>query len=53
MELNELENAVKTTSVPYRDSTAFQKALFYIKDTNVELYKHLLTIEFEEMGFII
>ena len=51
MELNELETAVTNTSVPYRDSTAFQKALSHIKKTDIELYKHLLTLECEEMGF--
>ena len=51
MELNELETAVTTTSVPYRDSKAFQKALSHIKKTDIELYKHLLTLECEEMGY--
>ena len=50
MELNELAPAVTTTSVPYRDSTAFQKALSHIKKTDIELYKQLLTLECEEMG---
>lgn len=51
MELNELETAVMITSVCYRDSKAFQMALSHIKKTDTELYKHLITLECEEMGF--
>lgn len=51
MDLTTLENAVKTTSVTYRDSTAFRNALHFVKMSDLSFYKTLLEMECEEMGF--
>lgn len=50
MDIKELENAVKTTSVTYRDSTAFRNALHFVKMSDLSFYKTLLEMECEEMG---
>lgn len=50
--MTELELNVLGASRCYADSTAFQKALAYIKATNQELYITLLEIEGEECGCI-
>jgi hypothetical protein len=51
MDIKELENAVFTKSVPYRDSTAFRNALHFIKMNDLSFYKTLLEKECDEMGF--
>lgn len=51
MDIKKLENAVKTTSVTYRDSTAFRNALHFVKMSDLSFYKTLLEMECEEMGF--
>lgn len=51
-ELYELEKDVLGTSRCYADSTAFQKALAYIKNADKELYRTLLEIEGVECGCI-
>lgn len=50
MDIKKLENAVKTTSVTYRDSTAFRNALHFVKMSDLSFYKTLLEMECEEMG---
>ena len=50
MDIKKLENAVKTTSVTYRDSTAFRSALHFVKMSDLSFYKTLLEMECEEMG---
>lgn len=51
MDIKKLENAVKTTSVTYRDSTAFRNALHFVKMSDLSFYKALLETECNEMGF--
>lgn len=51
MDIKKLENAVKTTSVTYRDSTAFRNALHFVKMSDLNFYKALLETECDEMGF--
>lgn len=46
------ENEMQQTSIPYRDSRAFQEALKHIKKTNLELYSHLLEMECRECGVL-
>lgn len=48
----ELEKIVFSKSMAYENSTAFQLALAYIKKSNIETYKELLTKEVEEMGLL-
>lgn len=48
--LQDLENDVFKTSRCYCDSTAFRRALDYIKTANLDLYATLLEIEAEECG---
>ena len=50
MDIKKLENAVKTTSVTYRDSTAFRNALHFVKMSDLSFYKTLLETECDEMG---
>ena len=50
MDIKKLENAVKTTSVTYRDSTAFRNALHFVKMSDLSFYKTLLEMECQEMG---
>ena len=50
MDIKKLENAVKTTSVTYRDSTAFRNALHFVKMSDLSFYKTLLEMECDEMG---
>lgn len=49
-ELSILESAVFSTSIPYRDSTAFQRALLFVKAKDPKRYESLLLIEAEEAG---
>lgn len=51
-DLHELEQNVLGASRCYADSTAFRKALAYIKKTDQTLYASLLEIEGEECGCI-
>jgi hypothetical protein len=51
MDIKELEQIVRTTSVPYRDSAAFRNALHFVKMSDLGFYKTLLEIECEEMGY--
>ena len=52
MEILDYENDILSTSAAYNDSTAFQRALSYIKKTNAELYAQLLEVEGEECGVL-
>lgn len=45
----EMEDYIFNVSVPYRESSAFRKALSYIEKTNRELYNELIKLEYEEM----
>lgn len=51
-DLKELEQSVFTTSRCYQDSTAFQRALGYIKKKDLELYENLLKTEGFECGVL-
>jgi hypothetical protein len=51
-DLHKLEQNVLGASRCYADSTAFRKALDYIKKTDMALYASLLEIEGEECGCI-
>ena len=42
--------AVFDISIPYRDSTAFKRALQYIEKTDSDLYKELIQTEYNEMS---
>lgn len=44
----EMEERVYEVSRPLRDSTAFSKAMEYIKGTNPDLYAQLIEIEYNE-----
>jgi hypothetical protein len=48
--LKEMEEAVFDMSIPYRDSTAFRKALQYIEKTDPDLYEELIQTEYNEMS---
>jgi hypothetical protein len=48
VDFDEMEETVYEVSRPLRDSTAFGKAMEYIKQTNPELYMELIQIEYNE-----
>ena len=48
IDFEEMEERVYEVSRPLRDSTAFSKAMDYIKETNPELYMKLIQIEYNE-----
>lgn len=52
MDILELETEMQNTSLSYKFSTAFQRALEYIKKTNKDLYAELVEKECEECGIL-
>lgn len=48
IDFEEIEERVYEVSRPLRDSTAFAKAMDYIKQTNPELYMELIQTEYNE-----
>lgn len=48
IDFEEMEERVYEVSKPLRDSTAFGKAMEYIKQSNPELYMKLIQIEYNE-----
>ena len=48
IDFEEMEERVYEVSRPLRDSTAFGKAMEYIKQSNPELYMKLIQIEYNE-----
>jgi hypothetical protein len=48
VDFEEMEEMVYEVSRPLRDSTAFEKAMEYIKQSNFELYMKLIQIEYNE-----
>lgn len=48
VDLDEMEETVYEVSRPLRDSTAFSKAMDYIKSVNHDLYMQLIEIEYNE-----
>lgn len=48
IDFEEMEERVYEVSRPLKDSTAFSKAMDYIKETNPELYMKLIQIEYNE-----
>lgn len=52
--IQQLENIAcdESRNMTYANSTAFQRALAFVKKHDEELYKSLLLVEVDEMGFI-
>lgn len=48
IDFEEIEERVYEVSRPLKDSTAFSKAMEYIKQVNPELYMELIQIEYNE-----
>ena len=48
IDFEEMEERVYEVSRPLKDSTAFSKAMEYIKQVNPELYMKLIQIEYNE-----
>ena len=48
IDFEEIEERVYEVSRPLKDSTAFSKAMEYIKQVNPELYMKLIQIEYNE-----
>ena len=48
IDFEEMEERVYEVSRPLRDSTAFEKAMEYVKQSNFELYMKLIQIEYNE-----
>jgi type II secretory pathway component PulF len=48
VDFEEMEEMVYEVSRPLRDSTAFSKAMDYIKEVNPNLYMELIEMEYNE-----
>ena len=48
-DFSEMEEEVYSVSSPLRNSTAFQRAMYYIRENNHDLYVELIKTEYNEM----